>query len=299
MVKNTGDIILGLDSIYLSTSSSWTSILGFVPFNLIPGQERSLTITASDYLTGIEVNDEIGIIVTANFDGTTKASDIGFVHTIIDKPDIEIIDVVEGHVASFIAANETGKILIKNTGDEEITLDKIYLNSTTSLSFTSDVIFEYGDITLDIQECALVSFNITGLKLNSTNIVNVNITTNTSAQYNMDFSVFVDSTFYEINIDDTGTFASNIGNVVIKIENKGLFNLTVDSVYINNTLISLSSFFEDLYEIEAGSSIQFTISMIDLESIMGGIDIVSDDILTIIVRTKEGAEDTHEETVAS
>ncbi|MHA1487930.1 MAG: hypothetical protein ACTSSC_12275, partial [Promethearchaeota archaeon] len=278
MVKNTGDIILGLDSIYLASSSS---------------------STASDYLTGIEVNDEIGIIVTANFDGTTKASDIGFVHTIIDKPDIEIIDVVEGHVASFIAANETGKILIKNTGDEEITLDKIYLNSTTSLSFTSDVIFEYGDITLDIQECALVSFNITGLKLNSTNIVNVNITTNTSAQYNMDFSVFVDSTFYEINIDDTGTFASNIGNVVIKIENKGLFNLTVDSVYINNTLISLSSFFEDLYEIEAGSSIQFTISMIDLESIMGGIDIVSDDILTIIVRTKEGAEDTHEETVAS
>jgi len=299
MVKNTGDIILGLDSIYLTSSSSWTSILDFVPFNLIPGQEKSLTITASDYLTGIEVNDEIGIIVTANFDGNTKASDIGFVHTIVDKPDIEILDVVEGHTASFIAANETGKILIKNTGDEVITLDKLYLNSSTSLSFTNDVIFEYGDINLDIQECALVSFNITGLKLNSSNIVNVNITTNTSAQYSMDFSAFVDSNLYDIDIDDTETIASATINVVIKIENNGIFNVTVDSININGTYIPLASFTESIYEIGAGSSIQFTISTDDLESIMGGIDILLGDILVIIVRTKEGAEDIHEETATS
>ena len=297
MVKNTGDIILGLDSIYLSTSSSWTSILNFGAFNLNPGQERSLTITASDYLTGIEVNDEIGIIVTANFDGDTKASDIGFVHTIIDKPDIEIIDSVEGHVASFIAANETGKILIKNTGDEEITLDKIYLNSTTSLSFTNDVIFEYGDITLDIQECALVSFNITGLALNSTNIVNVNITTNSSAQYNMDFPVFVDSTFYEINIDDTETTATIGGFVDIKIDNEGLFNLTVESIYINNTFISLSNFDVATYDIEAGDSIIFTISTDDLETIIGLVS--NGEILNILVRTKEGAEDIHDEIVTT
>ena len=299
MIKNTGDIILGLDSIYLSTSSSWTSILNFGAFNLNSGEERSLTITASDYLTGIEVNDEIGIIVTANFDGTTKASDIGFVHTIVDRPDIEIIDDVEGQTASYIAGNETGKILIKNTGDEEITLDKIYLNSTTSLSFTDDVIFEYGDITLDIQECALVSFNITGLELNSTNIVNVNITTNTSAQYSMNFSVFVDSTLYEIDIEDTGTTASATLNVILTLENNGIFNITVDSININGTYIPLINFTESVYEIGAGSSIQFSISIDDLKSIMGGIDIVLDDILTIIVRTKEGAEDTHEESVGS
>lgn len=297
MVKNTGGIILGLDSIYLTSSSTWTSVLDFDPFNLMPGQEKSLTITASDYLTGIEVNDEIGIIVTANFDGTTKASDIGFVHTIADRPDIEIVDVVEGQTASYIFANETGKILIKNTGDEAITLDKLYLNSSTSLNFTSDVNFEYGNISLDLQECALVSFNITGLKLNSSNIVNVNITTNNSAQYSMNFSVFVDSTFYEININDTGTSASNTGNVVIKIENIGFYNLTVDSVYINNTFISLSNFVENIYEIGAGDSIQFTISMINLEIILGSVDV--GEILNILVRTKEGAEDIHDEIVAS
>ncbi len=239
--------------------------------------------------------------MTANFDGDTKASDIGFVHTIIDKPDIEIIDEVEGQVASFIAANETGKILIKNTGDEEITLDKIYLNSTTNLSFASDVIFEYGDINLDIQECALVSFNITGLKLNSTNIVDVNITTNTSAQYSMDFSVLVDSTLYEINIDDSGsnTFASITGNLKIKIDNVGLFNVTVDSVYINNTFISLSNFDEVIYDIEAGNSIELTIfDVIDiLNSIFGSV--VDGESLNILVRTKEGAEVIHVEILAS
>jgi len=117
MVKNTGDITIGLDSIYLTTSSSsWiklNSSENFETFNLGPGVKRSLTITASDYLTDIEVNDEIGIIVNANIDfGDPIASDIGFVHTIVDKPDIEILDAVNNHTASFIAANETGKILI-------------------------------------------------------------------------------------------------------------------------------------------------------------------------------------------
>ncbi len=298
-IKNTGDIILGLDSIYITKSTSWTSVGDLVPFNLNPGQEKSIKVIASDYLAGLNVNDEIGIIVTTNFDGSTKASDVGFVHTIIDKPDIQIIDNVESQTVSYIAANETGKILIKNTGDESITLDKLYLNTTTMLSFDSDVNFEYGDISLDVQECALVSFNITGLMLNASNIVNVNITTNTTAQFSMDFSASVDSRFYDINIDDIGTTASATQNVVITIENNGIFNVTVDSININGTYIPLANFTESIYEIGAGSSIKFTITTSDLESIMGGINIELNEILIIIVRTKEGAEDTHEETVAS
>ncbi|MBA7548573.1 hypothetical protein ES705_41034 [subsurface metagenome] len=299
-IKNTGDILLGLESIYLTKSTSWTPVKGFTKFNLDPGQEKSVSVVVPDELGVIQVNDELGIIVTTNFDGSTKASDIGFVHTIIDKPDIQIIDNVENQTISYIAANETGKILIKNTGDESITLDKLYLNTTTMLSFDSDVNFEYGDISLDVQECALVSFNITGLMLNASNIVNVNITTDTTAQFSMDFSASVDSQFYDINIDDIGTTASVTGNILITIENNGIFNVTVDSININGTYIPLVNFTESIYEIGAGDSIQFTISMADLESIIkGGITIVINDILIIIVRTKEGAEDTHEETVGS
>jgi len=299
-IKNTGDIILALESISITKSTNWTSVEDIIPFNLNPGEETSIKVIASDYLTDLNVNDELGIIVTANFDGSTKASDIGYVHTIIDKPDIQIIDNVESHVASYIAANETGKILIKNTGDESITLDKLYLNTTTMLSFDSDVNFEYGDISLDVQECALVSFNIAGLMLNESNIVDVNITTNTTAQVSMDFSASVDSYFYDININDAGTTASDTGpqaKVVITIENNGLFSVTVHSVYINDMIIPLNSFTESIYEIGVGSSIQLTISMNDLESIIGPVNI--GEILKILVRTKEGAEDIHEETVTS
>ncbi len=297
-IKNTGDIILGLESINITKSTNWTSVEDFIPFNLNPGEERSIKVIASDYLVDLNVNDELGIIITANFNGSTKASDIGFVHTIIDKPDIQIIDYIENQTISYIAANETGKILIKNTGDESITLDKLYLNITTMLSFESDVNFEYGDISLDAQECALVSFNIAGLMLNASNIVNVNITTNTTAQVSMDFSASVDSSLYDININDDGTTASDTQNVIISIENNGLFTVEVYSVYINDTFIPLNSFTESIYEIGAGNSIQFTISMDDLESIMER-TIGLNDVLIIIVRTKEGAEDIHEETVTS
>ncbi|MFX1448837.1 MAG: hypothetical protein ACFFCG_12015, partial [Promethearchaeota archaeon] len=296
-LKNTGNIILGLDSIYLKKSGAWTSVLDIDSFNLNPGNERSVTVVVPDEVGDIQVNDELGVIVTTNFDGETKASDIGFVHTIVDRPDIQIIDNVDGQMASYISANETGKILVKNTGDESITLDKLYLNTTTELNFASDMNFEYGDISLDVQECALVSFNITGLQLNSSNILNVEITTNSTAQFDMDFTVIVNSQFYNVKIDDSGTTASNTGNVVITIENNGTFNVTIDSVYVNNTFIALSNFVETIYEIGRNSSIQLTIAMTNLESIIGAVDV--GETLEILVRTKEGAEDIHEETVTS
>ena len=142
---------------------------------------------------------------------------------------------------------------------------------------------------------------ITGLQLNASNILNVEITTNTTAQFDMDFTTSVDSRFYDVNIDDIGTSASASAsqNVLITIENNGIFNVTVDSIIINGTYIPLANFTESLYEIGAGSSIQFTISTGDLESIMGGIDILLNDVLVIIVRTKEGAEDIHEESATS
>ena len=297
LIKNTGDIRLGLDSVYLTTSDSWTSVLDFVPFNLQPGQERIVSVVVPSELGDIDVNDELGIIVTTLFDSETKASDVGFVHTIVDRPDIQIIDNVESQIVSYISANETGKILVKNTGDESITLDKLYLNATTELNFASDMNFEYGDISLDIQECALVSFNITGLQLNSSNILNAEITTNTTAQFDMDLTVTSDSRFYNINIDDSGTTVSDSANIVISIENTGIFNVTIDSVYVNNTFISLGNFIITNYTFEPGDSIQLTISMDDLDNIIGPVAI--GETLEFIVRTKEGAEDIHIETVQS
>ena len=131
--------------------------------------------------------------------------------------------------------------------------------------------------------------------LNATNILNVKVTTNTSAEFDLDVIVTVDSHLYKIDIDDPGTIASNTGNVVIYIKNTGLFNVTLDAVYINNTFISLTEFIITSYTIGTSNPIQLTISMTNLEAIIGAVNV--GDKLDILVRTKEGAEDTHVETV--
>ena len=288
-IKNTGDIILGVDSINITKTTSWEPVDIPEPFNLDPGHEKVFNIIASDYLTGIEVNDEIGVIVTANFDGPTIASDIGYVHVLKDQPDLQIIDTIEGATASYIAANETGQLLIKNTGITPLELDSLYINETTMLSFDTDMTFESGDKILDIQEAALVSFNIPGLKINQTNLIKVNITTNTTASTSMDFYSIVNSTLFDISIDDTLTTAHNDGDLEITIKNVGSLNVTVDGVYINGTYVDISNFEESVYEIGIGESLKLTLP--DFESFIGTVN--QNEYLEILVITKEGAEDIH------
>jgi len=291
-MKNTGNIILGLDSIYLRENGAWTSVSSFTPFNFNAGEEKYITVKASDYLD-LDINDEIGLIVTALFDGPTKASDIGYLYTMSNDPDIQIIEGVRGSLTSYIAANETGRLLIKNTGDEDIDLDEIILNGTTSLSFDTDVRFLSGDKSLSMQECAYVSFNITGLNINNTNTVQVSITTNTTAIASKDLVAIVDSALYNINIDPAATTASNsLNRLVLKIDNVGGLDVTLDSVNINGTFLNVAEVGEIIPYL---GSLQFTIN--NLESYIGTINNGDDLIITVV--TREGAEDIHTETVVT
>ncbi|MBA7698762.1 hypothetical protein ES703_107444 [subsurface metagenome] len=92
--------------------------------------------------------------------------------------------------------------------------------------------------------------------------------------------------------------------------NTGVFNVTIESVYVNDTYIPLSqlyAYFNDTwvpltssnieaFEIGAGNSMELTILVNELESITG-LTISEDDELVITIRTKEGAEIIHEEIV--
>jgi len=311
-LKNTGDILIGMDSVYLTQSDTFNPPgVDFNPKkNMWPGDELNISIVASDYFT-IDVNDEIGVMITASFDGPAKASDLGFVHTINESADVKIIQNVESNTASYIAANETGELLIKNTGNQPIILDKIYLNETIELTINNETEFIYGDISLDIQECAIVKFNITGLKVNSSDEVNIRVTTNTAAEAYSTLIASVNPTYYDILINDTTTSAFDSGDLTITIDNKGLMNITIDSVYINGTYISLQSFTpvyinnsyipsfnytENVFYILTGDSLQLTILINDLDSIIPGTINQGDD-LEILVRTEEGAEYIHLENV--
>ncbi|MFX0038262.1 MAG: STT3 domain-containing protein [Promethearchaeota archaeon] len=303
-IKNTGDIIFGLDSIYLKESlievdsDDYYTKSGHL--NLQSNGEDVIVVEidlndpgdAKYGLTG-DANEEILICVTGGFGELgTVASDIGYIHTIKDKANIKIIKNVQGIKSSIIYANETGQLLIKNTGNEPITLSNIYVNNT----LVTNTEYIYGDSSLEMQECAIITFDIPDLKINKSDECIVKVTTTSLAETNETLNAFVDSNYYDIAINDGGTSAFDLGFLTILIQNDGLFNVTVDSVYINNTYFSASAFSSDNgYEIGADGSLELTIDVDAIESKLGTINV--NDILEILVITFEGAEDIHEEIV--
>jgi dolichyl-diphosphooligosaccharide--protein glycosyltransferase len=307
-IQNTGKIIFGLDSVYLNgvddthevDSTDYYTKSGFL--NLESNEEDVIVIDidtndpANDRfdLTG-EANENILVCITGAFgELATVASDIGYIQTIKDEPNIKILPNVQGVSSSIIYANETGQLLIKNTGNQPVILSDIYVNNT----LVNNTEYIYGDPSLDIQECAIVTFDIPGLMINKSDECNVRVTTTSLAETNETLTAFVDPKYYNININDGGTSASDSGSVTILIENLGAFNVTVDSVYVNNTYFSANAFTSDNgYEIASGSTIELTINMATIESKLGIINV--NDILEFLVRTIEGAEDVHQETVTS
>ncbi len=305
-IKNTGDIIFGLDSIYLGESlievdgEDYYTKSGF--FNLESDEEDEIVIEIdtndpgdAKYGLSGDINEEILICITGGFGELgTVASDIGYIHTIKHEPDIKIIRDVQGVASSVIYANETGQVLIKNTGNETVTLSNIYVNNT----MVNNTEYIYGDSSLGLQECALITFDIPSLLINKSNDCIITVNTTSSIETNETLNAIVDSKYYNIVIDDGGSSAYDSGSLTILIQNDGLFNVTVDSVYINSTYFSANAFTSDNgYEIAAGGSLELTISMATIEANpqIGIINV--DDILEILVRTIKGAEDIHQETV--
>ncbi|MFX1456689.1 MAG: hypothetical protein ACFFDB_15055, partial [Promethearchaeota archaeon] len=307
-VKNTGDIIFGIDSIYLTESLMEVDFDDFYTqsgsFILDQDEEDFIIVDATSY-ADFNVNDEILVCVTGSF-GTTVTSDVFYIHTIKDGDDIQIVDSIDGTQTSFIYANETGKLLIKNTGDELITIDEIYVNST----LVSNISYIYGTPSLDLQECAIISFDIPELKINKSNDVIVNVTTTTTAQSVKTLEAYVDPAFYDLRIDDLGTSAFDIANLTVLFTNFGQQNVTLESVYINETYIPLQNIYVNFestwipltstnieaFEIGIGNSMELTIRIDDLESILG-FSINVDDELVILIRVEEGAEINHIEIV--
>ncbi len=304
-VKNTGDSIYALGPIYLTES-----LEEVIPEDidylvddeiLYPNEEEIIVVDATDYIDG-EVNEEILLCVTTSF-GETVASDIGYIHTTRNNPDIQIIENVEGTSISYIYANETGSLVIKNTGNIPVTLDSVYINETVILncSNSNEVEFIYGNAIIDVQECAVVSFDIPGLKINKSNEINVRVTTYSTAEDNETLYAKVNSEFYNIEIDGSGTTA-DLGDdkLTIRINNYGKWNVTIDSIYINETYINLSEFvFEQgsSYEIaNLTGYIIISMTITRLEQLIEDV-LTDEDTLLILARTIEGAEDSHEEAV--
>ncbi len=319
-VKNSGSKVLGLDSVYVAKADSVRNGNTFdltianaldpenidtINHNLIlnPNDENTIVIEPSDIqsiLPDINLNEELIIAVAAKgyeLDNPV-ASDIGVFHAIKNEANISIIDKIDGLTTSYIAANETGRILIKNTGDEPITLINVTLNDTKPISVANDVNFLYGDATLEVQECALISFDIDTLKINKSNEVRVNITTDTTATTIHTFNAIVDNNLYNITISSADSSADLFGDLIIKTTNGGTRDLNIDSVYINGTYFNINDFslgVGESLDLEPLDSVTLTIPMSYVNNTLiiqlGIPELYSSDELEVLVRTKEGAED--------
>jgi dolichyl-diphosphooligosaccharide--protein glycosyltransferase len=307
-VKNTGSKIFGIGSIYIAKASEvkYGNIYNLTDANYIkesnwdvtpnrfldPGEVADISVSAQGQ--NFNVDDDIVITVTG-VGGVSDSftSDIGLIEALNDTIDFRTIDSVNSQRTSFIMANETGTLLIKNIGNTPLELENINLNNTVDISIPDDVNFIYGDSTgyLDVQKCALVSFefNNQGLKVNKSDTVNVNITTKQAIQYSKIYNALENIpqllNYYNITIDKASSTAVNDGALTLNIDNNGKTSVTLDSVYINDTYLNINEFSTPPYILSIGGSKE-----IILDDFENYISVDPGDKLKILVRTKEGAE---------
>ena len=314
-VKNTGDSVVGLSSVYVAKADSVKNgdVFTLTEENrinpiywkmkdlnkdkvLFSGDQNTILIDYPSLGIDIDVNDELVIAVKANgFDlGNPISSDIGLVHAINTTSDVRILEQVDQTISSYILANETGTILLKNTGNTPINLTNtnIYINDTL---VTGGFNFNFGDADLAVQECALISFdfNNLGLQFNKSNDAKVNITIDSLFKLVQIFNVLENSpnnpNYYDIEINETLTqYRIPDNDLRIVVNNHGKTSITIDSIYVNNTYIPLFEFDQSVFDIGINGFLELTI---DLSTIAAYITIVNENNYKITVRSNKGAED--------
>ncbi|MFX1258002.1 MAG: STT3 domain-containing protein [Promethearchaeota archaeon] len=308
-VKNYGETILNVNNIYVAKADDvrYGNVFNLTTAyikgdknkypQLDPDEETTVNIDIPDL--DIDINDEIVVGITASFGGATATSDIGLLHAIRDEKDIQIVERIDSLTTSYIMADESGVLLVKNTGVEEITIQNIKINDTDPINLE----YVYGSANLNTQKCALISFDTQGLKINKSNDVFVNITTTDIAEViNYRFIARENppgvSDYYDIQIDMDGADRSkaiNGGDLRLKIDNNGETIVTIDSVYINDTFVDINEFTGSPYQIAIDGS--KVITLVNFEEY--AFNVLTGDKIKILVRTNEGAEDEEVITVVS
>ncbi len=300
-VKNTGKNVLGLQSVLFSEGqyepflSSDKYVWDTTDSDLIlnPGEQKTIRIIAEEDDL-FEVNGEFVITVVAmGVEGVAAASDVGYLHTIRNAPDFQILKLIDGVPGSLILANESGYLTIKNTGNESITINKITVNQTDVFNIK----YLYGNETLGVQDCAIIYFDIndTLLTINKTNSIDVNVTTVSGLSKNITLQAVVDVFSHAIGISASESSAQDTGNLVIKVINGGSKNVTVVTVQVNGSYVPLVNFtlgVGETFEIAHNlGSITMTIDMDVLEALIP-VSFSAGNKLEVLIRTKEGAEAT-------
>ena len=299
-IKNTGETVLGLDSVYIYRNDGDTEItsdkFNWDPIDykyyLNPNEENTIKVftTEADLF---ETNEEIIISVTGiGYTGRTACSDIGFIFNAKSTPDLKILANIDVYNTSLVFANETGYLTVKNTGNQTLNIDKITVNNTDAINIE----YFHGGPMLGVQEAALIKFDINEslLAVNDTNGVVVNISTLEGVHVTESFGAIPHPLNHALTINEGASSAVDGGNLIIRVENPGKENVTIYSLIINDT------WYFPLEEVDLGADQFFelgavngfavlTIGWVELEAYT--MDWNDSHDIKVIVRTKEGAED--------
>lgn len=290
-VKNTGNKLVGLDSVYVNGISAVFNSTDD-DYLLSKDEVKDLII---DYPT-IQNNEELEVIVAVSgLDGHIAATDAGILYSIKNSANLGILSTSELNL-THVWANETIEVSVKNTGNTQIILEEVILNNTEFISI-DNVAFNYNDKTLDLQEVAIFSFNSNQLKINKSNVVEINVTTESGVSIKKFITAEVNpinfTNKYSLEILSSSSADASDDLLTLNLKNIGNYTLTIDAVYVNNTYISWNNITigagEDEY-IDAGEEVTLTIILTGLNE---------NDILELLVRTEEGAEDIHPVTVGA
>ncbi|MHA2267680.1 MAG: hypothetical protein ACXAB8_07765 [Promethearchaeota archaeon] len=138
----------------------------------------------------------------------------------------------------------------------------------------------------------------------------VNVTTTSTAEVNTTLEAYVDPVYYDLTIDDVGTSVYEGINMTLLFTNTGQQNVILESIYVNTTYIPLPNIYVnykstwvpltsskiEAFEIGVGNSMELTVSVSTLNTILG-LTIDKDEELVIVIRVEEGAEINHVEIV--
>lgn len=282
-VQNTGSLVMGLEGIMVNEElidwSKWSTIGG--DKILYPGE----SVKIKTNLGTLEKNRQYEVIVNATGqEGESVASDSCVLIPVTDGKAIKIIDDTLV-TTSEVVSNETTFVTIKNVGLESVTVNTISLNGTDYDLTTFNAIPLYGSFVLNTYDVVKFAINVTGIKINQSDIVDVRVTA--SGVY--DEQSFQASLPYGegIVMVPSNTYGDvDLNKLHIDVRTAGFNNMTIDTIQVNGTYITPAQM---TFELGENVISLLTSNYIEISGTeFGHPDIIAGETYVIIITMVEG-----------
>ena len=305
VVKNTGTEQLALQGVflcngtfddpdYLSKCKSVEFATNYGGYLLSPGETKKINCSLSE-VGELVPNSDVSIFVTAITTGSYGkiiATDAGVIKVIDTDPQIQLLgdrNAPDADDYGVVAnANETVSYIVKNVGDDLVTLESVSLNGT-GFSMTEGTFYKYNadgtryvapSYSLDVQEVGTFVVDVgnigtNSIRLNETTVCNLgatnglfaisNITVTAKVSPEVSLSISTDSSLTNCTISTDPDF------VFVTVTNDGANSVTLNALLVNGTSFDIlpANMTSGTLLIATGASATFKINITSLSPTAG------------------------------